>query len=92
MLRAKNIEMREVVEARKEKIAGEEGWQILSSADEIVVGRGKKYESFIPSSENKDDILKACLGRTGNLRAPALKIGSRMVVGFNEDMYNIFVG
>ncbi len=92
MFDEKGISLKEVVEARKQKIEGDEAWKLLGAADEIVVGRGKKYQVFHPSSDSRDDILKVSLGRTGNLRAPALKIGSRMVVGFNEDMYREYVG
>lgn len=91
MFDEKGIMPAEVVEARKQKIQDEEAWNILAAADEIVVGRGKKYQVFEPSDDNREEIMKACLGRTGNLRAPALKIGKRMVVGFNEDMYSRFV-
>ncbi len=91
MFDQRGITPAEVVEARKQKIQDDEAWNILAAADEIVVGRGKKYQVFQPSEENRHEIMKACLGRTGNLRAPALKTGSRMVVGFNEEMYSRYV-
>ena len=92
MFKEKAITLNEVVEARKQKIQGDDAWNILSAADEIVVGKGKKFQVFRPGQDNREDILKACLGRTGNLRAPALKIGDRMVVGFNDEMYAQYVG
>ena len=91
MFEQEQIEIQEAVDARKEKIA-DDAWELLKGAKEIVVGRGKKFLVFTPSEENKEEILSQCLGRTGNLRAPALKIGSRYVVGFNEDMYRKYVG
>jgi len=33
------------------------------------------------------ELLKLVLGPTGNLRAPTLKVGNRIVVGFNQEMY-----
>lgn len=39
------------------------------------------------SDLNEADILKLVLGPTGNLRAPTLIVGKKMVVGFNESMY-----
>ena len=87
MFDEKDISLKEVVEARKQKIEGDDAWKILGSAKEVIVGRGKKFQVFHPDEDSKEDILKVSLGRTGNLRAPALKIGSRVVVGFNEDMY-----
>lgn len=82
----------EVVDARKEKIAEDGAWELLKAAQELVVGRGKKFEIFHPAQDEKEVILKVCLGRTGNLRAPALKMGERMVIGFNDAMYEQFLG
>jgi hypothetical protein len=88
----KNITIEETVEARKKKIADDDAWNLLSAAEKIVVGRGKKTVTFTPASDSKEDILKVCLGRTGNLRAPTLKMGTLLVVGFNDDMYADYVG
>jgi len=56
-----------------------------------VVARGKKIFSFEPEEEIREEILKLCLGRSGTLRAPTLKIGSLMLVGFNEAMYGEYL-
>ena len=88
----KGIEITEAVEARKQKIEGEDAWNILAATDKLIVGRGKKFQTFNPKSDDKEAILKVCLGRTGNLRAPTLKLENRIVVGFNDDMYAQFVG
>ena len=92
MFDQEQIEVQEAVDARKEKIADADAWEVLKSAKEIIVGRGKKFLVFTPSEENREEILSQCLGRTGNLRAPALKIGNRYVIGFNEEMYRKYVG
>jgi arsenate reductase-like glutaredoxin family protein len=89
---AKGIKISEAVEARKQKIEGDNAWAILGSAKELVVGRGKKFQVYDPKKDDKAAVLKVCLGRTGNLRAPTLKMGDRVVVGFNDDMYEQFVG
>ncbi len=83
----RGIEIREAVEARKQKIAGDDAWALLSAASEIVAGRGKKFQVFDPAKDDREEILRICLGRTGNLRAPTLRIGDRLLVGFNEAMY-----
>ena len=87
-----DTEIEEAVEARKVQITDEKAWELLKVAKEIVVGRGKQSQSFKPSAENKAEILSNCLGRTGNLRAPTLKIGKMFIVGFNEDMYDNYLG
>ena len=92
MFDRKHIEINETVKARKVKIADDQAWEVMKNAEEIVVGRGKKYLVFTPSIDNKVEILNQCLGRTGSLRAPTLKIGNRYVVGFNEEMYQKYVG
>ncbi|MCF6186218.1 MAG: hypothetical protein L3J49_01910 [Desulfobulbaceae bacterium] len=92
MFDEKNSTIDEAVEARKQKIEGDDAWNLLAASDRIVVGRGKKVAVYDPNKDDKDEILKICLGRTGNLRAPTLKIGRLLVVGFNDDMYAEYVG
>ncbi|MCI5221190.1 MAG: hypothetical protein D3924_00550 [Candidatus Electrothrix sp. AR4] len=91
MLDEKDIEMKKIIEARKQKIDIDAAWEILRSAKKLIVGRGKKLQVFDPAQDDKETILKACLGRTGNLRAPTLKINDQVLVGFNETMYEQFV-
>lgn len=83
--------IKETVDARKEPIADSAAWKLLQNGNEIIVGRGKKYLAFKPSTSNKDEILQNCLGRTGNLRAPTLKIGKKIIVGFTEEMYEKYL-
>lgn len=84
--------IKETVDARKESIPAEHAWDMLKKAEEIVIGKGKKYLRYEPSQENKAEILANCLGRTGNLRAPTLRVGRRFIVGFQEDMYRDYLG
>ena len=54
----------------------------------ILVSRGKKLLRFQPASEASDDELAAViLGRSGTLRAPAIRIGSHFLVGFHPEAY-----
>lgn len=92
MFDKQGTEITEQVDARKQQITEINAWELLKGAQEIIVGRGKKYLSFKPSEAAKPEILANCLGRTGNLRAPALKIGKMIIIGFNEDMYAKYLG
>ena len=51
--------------------------------------RGKKIIEFDmkkgPPSDS--ELLAVILGPTGNLRAPTLRIGKTLVVGFSEEAY-----
>lgn len=81
----------EEVNAGKVKISDDEAWEVLAGADELIIGRGKKFSVYQPSEDNKEEILKQSLGRTGNLRAPTLKIGKKVIVGFNDEMYAQYI-
>jgi len=58
----------------------------LQGAEKVCVGRGQKVYVYLPSAASKEQIMNEVLGRTGNLRAPALKIGNRYYIGYNEAM------
>lgn len=81
----------ERVEARQRPLAAEQAWKLLKGAGEILVGQGKKVVTLHPATDSREEILAHCLGRSGTLRAPTLKIGTRLLVGFNDEMYSRFV-
>jgi len=59
----------------------------LKLAEKIVVGKGKKVQLYVPDPAVKDLLMNDVLGRSGNLRAPALQVGSSYYVGYNAAMY-----
>jgi hypothetical protein len=87
-----NLTITKTSEARKEKITADSAWELLRTTQEVIVGKGKKFLLFHPAQDDKEAILKSCLGRTGNLRAPTIKAGNRIIVGFNQNMYEQFIG
>lgn len=52
-----------------------------------MTARGKKIVTWQPSDANKEALLKAAMGPSGNLRAPTLRLKDRIVVGFHEALY-----
>jgi hypothetical protein len=52
-----------------------------------VVGKGNKLLNLQMIPAEKDHILQNVLGRSGNLRAPTLQVGTTYYVGYNEAMY-----
>lgn len=91
MLTKNNLKVTKTVEARKEKIPAEAAWKLLGAAQEVIVGKGKKILMFHPAQDDEETILNSCLGRTGNLRAPTIKTGNQVIVGFNDAMYKDFI-
>ena len=84
-----NIELKSTSDAGKEKIDKDKAWELISGVTTVYIGKGKKVLSFEPDEAGKDEILKASLGRTGNLRAPAVKTGRAMFIGFNDIIYSV---
>ncbi len=79
--------IKEEVDARKQVYNGEDVWQVVAAAAKIYVASGKKTLEFDPKTADKGELLKKITGRTGNLRAPTLKVGATFFVGFNSEIY-----
>jgi len=75
-------------DARKEKLDPTEVWERIKAAQSIHVAKGKKVDVFDPHADSQAIILKAIMGRSGNLRAPTLQIGDTFFVGFNAPLYD----
>lgn len=60
---------------------------LVRQADRLVVAKGKKLTELDLDAEppGDDTIAKLMLGPTGNLRAPTLRVGRTLVVGYNEE-------
>lgn len=82
-----NLEAKDRTDARKEKLETDAVWDLMESAESIVVAKGKSVETFQPNEEVRDSLLKAVLGRSGSLRAPTIKAGEVFYVGYNETLY-----
>lgn len=56
---------------------------------ELYVARGKKLVHIDLKKEyDGDEIAGLILGRSGTLRAPVLRVGRKLIVGFNEEALN----
>ncbi len=62
--------------------------EIFEGVAKIKVASGKKILDFSPEAVSSEEFLKKALGRTGNLRAPTVKKGDTLYIGFNETMYS----
>ena len=60
---------------------------LVRQADRLVVAKGKKLTDLDLGAEppSDDTVAKLMLGPTGNLRAPTLRVGRTLVVGYNEE-------
>lgn len=76
-----------MTDARKEAINLASAWEKIKQYDIVHIGKGKKVMTFSPDETNRETILKAAIGRSGNLRAPTVEIGSELMIGYNDEMY-----
>src|SRR5437773_10957199 len=76
-------------DATKGRQGREEALARARAADKVVVGKGKKVVTFNMKRDPPDDetLLAHLLGQTGNLRAPTLRRGRTLLVGFSEEAY-----
>ncbi len=67
-----------------------EAVELASKAEQLYVFNGKKVVHVNLRQEQPDTerLKKLMLGPTGNLRAPTIKKGKALLVGFNEQEYD----
>ncbi len=77
----------DIVDAKKEKIDREMAWQLIKTRQIVYIGKGKTVVSLESDEAHREEILKAAMGRTGNLRAPAVKTKDAIYIGYNDMIY-----
>ena len=76
----------DVVLASK-KLGRDDAVALARSCDTLIVAKGKKVTKFEVSGDPGDEMVDAMLGPTGNLRAPAVRAGRTLLVGFSAEAY-----
>lgn len=83
------METKEQIDAKKERYGADDAVALLKGMTKMVVAKGKKVTEVNLKKDrpSDEDLAKLMLGPTGNLRAPTMKIGKTVLVGFNADAY-----
>lgn len=81
--------MAETVDSRKVKRGPREALDLVRAADHLYVAKGKhvRHVNLRRDAPSDDELLGLVMGPTGNLRAPTLRVGNALFVGFNPDLY-----
>ena len=58
---------------------------LLANAERLYVAKGRKQTELPASDQGAADLM---LGPTGNLRAPVVRVGSTLIVGYHEEALN----
>src|SRR5262245_38456323 len=92
-LETNDVAVKTVVDARKQTQGRKEALALARAASKVICARGKKVIAFDMKKDAPDDdtLAEHILGPTGNLRAPALRKGSTLYIGFSEDVYRELV-
>lgn len=69
------------------KLGRDDAVALARQCDTVIVAKGKKVTTFDVSGNPGDEMVDAMLGPTGNLRAPTVRSGKTLLVGFNEQEY-----
>jgi len=83
------VTVTEQADAKKATINGAAALDVLDGVDELYVIKGKKVEHVDLKRARPDraTLLALLLGPTGNLRAPTLRKGRILIVGFDQETY-----
>ena len=76
-----------VVNPGKNPITEEEAIVLINSFKKIFVAKGKRVLEYKTMHDDKQEVIQAALGRTGNLRVPAVHFEDTIFIGYNNDIY-----
>lgn len=73
----------------REKLGAADALRLARDSSRVILAKGKKVVAFDMKKDapSDEDLLSHMLGPTGNLRAPTIRRGKTLLVGFNEDAY-----
>ena len=88
VLDRKKAEISEERAARKAPLTDKEVKALLGEVERVVVAKGKAFRELDASDATLDDLR----GPTGNFRAPMVRKGKTLLVGFHEATLGSLLG
>ena len=84
----------EILDARKNRMGKKEALSLAGRVDQIYAARGSRVVHLDLKADKPGAaaLLGVLLGPSGNLRAPTLKVGKILLVGFDEATYRKILG
>ena len=87
MLDDRKADVQQQRNSRKEPFSDKEARELIKAVSKVIVARGKKFDE-IPAAKATIADLK---GPTGNYRAPMLRKGRTLLVGFHAEVLDTLV-
>lgn len=74
--------------ANTDPVQGAEALAALDGVDHLYVAKGKKvlHVDLVDARPSDEALLELLLGRSGKLRAPTIRVGSKLLVGYNDEI------
>jgi arsenate reductase-like glutaredoxin family protein len=93
-LARQKISPEQTADAKKNVLKKSDALKLAAAAKELYSSRHNKVVHVNLAKEKPDEktLSELMLGPTGNLRAPTLKVGDVLLVGFNEETYKKVLG
>jgi len=84
----------EAVNAKQSVMKEKDALRLLAGADDLWSMKGKRvvHVDLQKAQPSRADLLALVLGPTGNLRAPTIRKGRTIIVGFDEATYQRIFG
>ena len=88
-LEAAKIEPKQRADAKKDPIQAQDALDVLKGCSELHATKGRAviHVKLGKSAPDATVLRSLLVGPTGKLRAPTLRSGTRLVVGFDTAMY-----
>lgn len=93
-LAKKGISAKTQVDARKERIGPDAALKLTQEVSEVIAAKGKKVVRFRLDKDkpSRDELLAVMIGPSGNLRAPTVRKGKKLLIGFEPGAYEEVLG
>ena len=78
-----------VQSATKDPLEGSNALSVLENVNRMYVAKGRKVIKMDLSLDEagESELLELLLGRSGKLRAPTIKVGESLMVGYSQEMF-----
>lgn len=82
------------MDARKERFGPDDAVKLTQDIAEIIAAKGKKVVRYNLAKDKpgRQDLLAVMIGPSGNLRAPTLRKGKKLLIGFDPAAYREVLG
>ncbi len=85
---ARGVEIADRTPASR-KLGRADAQALLADADVLYVAKGRRRTEMSAADPGAADLM---LGPTGNLRAPVVRVGRTLIVGYHEEALDLALG